>query len=223
MNKIVNNYREIIRQIEFYKNKFSKTSKEVNLIAVSKNFPKQDIQILIDEGHTIFGENKVQEATSKWPQLKLNSREIKLHLLGPLQTNNIKPALKIFDVIETLDREKLAKKIKKYFDAEKETSKHKFFVQVNIGNEDQKSGVEVNYTKEFVKWCINDLNLNVNGLMCIPPIYGKAEVYFKELKRLCNDSNLEHASMGMTGDYGEAIRCGATFVRIGTGIFGGRD
>lgn len=179
--------------------------------------------MLIDEGHTIFGENKVQEAISKWSQLKLNNNEIKLHLLGPLQTNKVKKALKIFDVIETLDREKLANKIKKCFEEEKEISKHKFFVQVNIGNEEQKSGVKVNYTKEFVKWCINDLNLNVNGLMCIPPISGKAEVYFKELKRLCDDSNLEHASMGMTDDYGEAIKCGATFVRIGTGIFGDRD
>jgi len=223
MNKIVNNYRKIIGQIEFYKNKFSKTSKELSLIAVSKNFPKQDIQILINEGHMIFGENKVQEAISKWKQLKLNNSAIELHLLGPLQTNKVKLALKIFDVIETLDREKLAKKIKKYFEEEEIINEHKFFVQVNIGNEEQKSGVKASHTKDFVRWCINDMNLNVDGLMCIPPISSNTGLYFKELRRLCDDSNLKHASMGMTDDYSEAIRCGSTFVRIGTGIFGVRD
>lgn len=223
MNKIVTNYREIIRQIDLIDKKSIKCDLLPRLIAVSKTFPIEDIQVLINEGHEIFGENKVQEADQKWSVLRTKNENIELHLIGPLQSNKVKQALNVFDVIQTLDREKIALKISRLVNDKLDTKSKKFFVQVNIGNESQKSGVEVKQTKKFVNWCINDLNLNVIGLMCIPPFNLDSEPFFKSMKRLCNESNLEHLSMGMSEDYVSALENGATYIRVGSGIFGKRN
>ena len=222
MNKIVTNYCEIIRQIDLINKKLQLNNVLPHLIAVSKTFPIKDIQLLIDEGHKIFGENKVQEAVEKWTILKKDNN-IELHLIGPLQSNKVKQALNIFDVIQTLDREKIALKISNSLSDELDKKIKKFFVQVNIGDESQKSGVDVKFTKKFVEWCVNDLNLNVQGLMCIPPFNQDSEPFFKLMKRLCDESNLKHLSMGMSEDYKIAIKNGATYIRVGSGIFGKRN
>lgn len=225
MNKILTNYQGILKQIDACKNKYQNDYKPPELIAVSKKFSKEKIQILLDVGHNIFGENKVQEAESKWINIRKENldKRIELHLIGPLQSNKVFKALDIFDVIQTLDREKIAIKAKKYFEENPLKENKKFFVQVNIGEELQKSGIELNLAKQFVKWCSNDLQLNIIGLMCIPPINKAPDSFFKKIRCLCDELKLEHASMGMTSDYISAIQHGSTFVRIGTGIFGERD
>ena len=192
---------------------------------MSKQFPKETIQILINKGHKIFGENKVQEAQSKWIDLKRENPEkkIELHLIGPLQSNKANLALDIFDVIQTVDREKIALKLNKYLEEKADTKKKKFFIQVNIGDEKQKSGIEQNLAPQFFKWCSNDLKLNIMGLMCIPPFGEPPEPFFKRLRNLCDQLNLKHASMGMSNDFESAIKHGATFIRVGTKIFGKRN
>ena len=224
MNKILSNYNEILKQIRVCERNLEGKYCEPRLIAVSKQFPKEIIQILVNKGHKIFGENKVQEAKSKWVDLKKENpkKNIELHLIGPLQSNKANLALDIFDVIQTVDREKIALKLKKYLE-EKNDIKKKFFIQVNIGGEKQKSGIEENLAQQFFKWCSNDLKLNIIGLMCIPPFGQPPEPFFKRLRNLCDQLNLEHASMGMSNDFESAIHHGATFVRVGTGIFGERN
>ena len=224
MNKILSNYNEILKQIRVCERNLEGKYCEPRLIAVSKQFPKEIIQILVNKGHKIFGENKVQEAKSKWVDLKKENpkKNIELHLIGPLQSNKANLALDIFDVIQTVDREKIALKLKKYLE-EKNDIKKKFFIQVNIGGEKQKSGIEENLAQQFFKWCSNDLKLNIIGLMCIPPFGQPPEPFFKRLRNLCDQLNLEHASMGMSNDFESAIHHGATFVRVGTGIFGQRN
>ena len=224
MNKILSNYNEILKQIRFCGRKLNGKYCEPQLIAVSKQFPKETIQILVNNGHNIFGENKVQEAQSKWIDLKRENPEknIQLHLIGPLQSNKANLALDIFDVIQTVDREKIALKLNKYLEEKNEINK-KFFIQVNIGDEKQKSGVEENLVEQFFQWCSNDLKLNIIGLMCIPPFGQPPEPFFKRLRNLCDRLNLKHASMGMTDDFESAIDHGATFIRVGTGIFGKRN
>ena len=223
MNKILSNYHEILKQIRFCERNLDGKYCETKLIAVSKQFPKETIQILINQGHKIFGENKVQEAQSKWIDLKRENPEkkIELHLIGPLQSNKANLALDIFDVIQTIDREKIALKLNKYLE-EKANTKKNFFIQVNIGDEKQKSGIEENLVQQFFKWCSNDLNLNIMGLMCIPPFGEPPEPFFKRLRKLCDQLNLKHASMGMSNDFDSAIEHGATFIRVGTKIFGKR-
>ena len=225
MNKILSNYGEIIKQIDFYKNKFAQKYDTPQLIAVSKRFSKDKIQDLVDSGHKIFGENKVQEAQLKWLDLKNKNTEknLELHLIGPLQSNKVNLALDVFDVIQTLDREKIGLKIKKYLDEKNISNSKRFLIQVNIGEEKQKNGLEIGLTKQFFEWCSKDLKLNIIGLMCIPPINEVPEPFFKRLRNLCNELGLKHASMGMTSDFKSAIQNGATFIRIGTGIFGPRD
>ena len=225
MNKILSNYNEILKQIRFCRNKLNGKYCEPELIAVSKKFPKETIQILVNEGHKTFGENKVQEAQSKWVDLKKENPEknIQLHLIGPLQSNKANLALDIFDVIQTVDREKIALKLNKYLEEKKDINKKKFFIQVNIGSEKQKSGIEESLAKQFFQWCSNDLNLKIIGLMCIPPLDQPPEPFFIKLRSLCDSLNLKHASMGMTNDFKSAIDHGATFIRVGTGIFGKRD
>ena len=224
MNKILSNYHEILKQIRFCERNLDGKYCETNLIAVSKQFPKETIQILINKGHKIFGENKVQEAQSKWIDLKRENPEkkIELHLIGPLQSNKANLALDIFDVIQTVDREKIALKLNKYLE-EKTDVKKKFLIQVNIGDEKQKSGIEENLVQQFFRWCSNDLKLNIIGLMCIPPFGEPPEPFFKRLRNLCDQLNLKHASMGMSNDFESAIEHGATFIRVGTGIFGERN
>ena len=189
------------------------------IIAVSKTFEMNDISPLIEYGHKHFGENKVQEAVEKWSETKNLDKDLKLHLLGKLQTNKVKFALKIFDYIHSLDNEKLAQKISKF---QSENSFNvKIFIQVNIGNEDQKSGINEKNLLEFYKYC-KDLNLNIIGLMCIPPFDKISSSYFKKMQILRDKVNLNHLSMGMSSDFLSAIEHQSTFLRIGSEIFGKR-
>ena len=190
------------------------------IIAVSKMFSIDKILPLVEYGHIDYGENKVQEALDKWTEIKLKKTTIKLHLIGRLQTNKVKFALKIFDYIHSLDSEKLANKIAD--EQEKQGKKPKIFIQVNIGNEDQKSGIHKDKLVDFYKFC-KDLNLDIVGTMCIPPNDENTEDYFSEMNRINQSLNFENLSMGMSGDYLDAIKNNATYVRLGSKIFGSRD
>jgi PLP dependent protein len=190
------------------------------IIAVSKTFPIENILPLIEHGHLHYGENKVQEGVDKWSDIKNRNDNIKLHLIGRLQTNKVKFALKLFDYIHSLDSEKLANKIAE--EQEKQGKKPKIFMQVNIGDEDQKSGINKEKLSEFYKFCKN-LNLDIIGTMCIPPNDDNTEKYFSEMNDINKELNLIELSMGMSGDYLEATRFNATYVRVGSKIFGNRD
>jgi len=189
------------------------------IIAVSKTFPIESVLPLINHGHLHYGENKVQEAIDKWVELKSKYTDIKLHLIGKLQTNKVKLSLKVFDYIHSLDNEKLAKKIAD--EQNKQNKKPKIFIQVNIGNEDQKSGISQNKIVEFYKFC-KDLNLNIIGTMCIPPNDEKSDKYFSEMNKINFELNLKNLSMGMSRDYLSAIKNNSTYIRIGSKIFGSR-
>ena len=193
------------------------SNNQPNIIAVSKTFKLDHIIHLINHGHTHYGENKVQEAVEKWEKVKKENNNIKLHLIGKLQTNKVKFAVKIFDYIHSLDSEKLANKIASY-----ENHKIKLFIQVNIGNEEQKSGISVNKLNDFYQFC-KDLKLNVIGLMCIPPIDDNSAIYFKKMLDLKEKLNFNELSMGMSSDYLDALQHGSTFLRIGSDIFGKRN
>ena len=189
------------------------------VIAVSKTFPIENVLPLIEHGHLHYGENKVQEALDKWSDIKLKNNTIKLHLIGRLQTNKVKFELRIFDYIHSLDSEKLAIKISE--EQKKQEKKPKIFIQVNIGNEDQKSGINKDNLIDFYKFCKN-LNLDIIGTMCIPPNDDNTEKYFSEMNDLNKEFNFKELSMGMSGDYLEAIRYNATYIRVGSKIFGSR-
>ena len=190
------------------------------IIAVSKTFPIENVLPLLEHGHLHYGENKVQEAIDKWSDIRLKDSDIKLHLIGRLQTNKVKFALRIFDYIHSLDSEKLANKISE--EQLKQNKKPKLFIQVNIGNEDQKSGINKDNLVDFYKFCKN-LNLDIIGTMCIPPNEGNVEKYFAEMSDLNKELNFKELSMGMSGDYLEAIKYNATYVRVGSKIFGSRS
>ena len=190
------------------------------IIAVSKTFPIENILPLIKYGHIHYGENKVQEAMDKWSNIKTKNDNIKLHLIGRLQTNKVKFALKIFDYIHSLDSEKLANKIAS--EQKKQGKKPKIFMQVNIGTEDQKSGINKERLGDFYKFCKN-LNLDIIGTMCIPPNDEKTENYFSEMNQINQRLNFKELSMGMSSDYLEATKNNATYVRVGSKIFGARD
>jgi len=190
------------------------------IIAVSKTFPIENILPLIEYGHLHYGENKVQEALNKWIEIKNQNNFIKLHLIGGLQTNKVKFALRIFDYIHSLDSEKLAKKIAD--EQVKQKKQPKIFIQVNIGSEDQKSGIKQEKLLDFYKFCIN-LNLDIIGTMCIPPNDQNSKNYFFEMNKINEGLNLRDLSMGMSGDYLDAVKNNATYVRIGSKIFGNRD
>ena len=189
------------------------------IIAVSKTFPIENILPLVEHGHLHYGENKVQEALDKWTEIKIKNNNIKLHLIGKLQTNKVKFALKIFDYIHSLDSEKLATKIAN--EQVKQDKKPKIFIQVNIGDEDQKSGVQKERLVDFYKYCKN-LNLDIVGTMCIPPNDQNSENYFSEMNKINKNIDFKELSMGMSGDYLSAIKNNATYVRIGSKIFGNR-
>ena len=219
MHKNVQNLIDIQRTIESSLDTLA-INKVPKIIAVSKTFGMGKISPLIDQGHLDFGENKVQEAIEKWSDVKSNNNNIKLHLIGGLQTNKVKSAVKLFDFIHSVDSEKLAKKIS---DEQKKQKKElKIFIQVNIGDEQQKSGVDKSSVSNLYSYC-KTLNLNVVGLMCIPPFEKPPEKFFKELNILNKNLNLSELSMGMSSDYLDAIRNGATYVRIGSNIFGQRS
>jgi len=190
------------------------------VICVSKTFSIEKLKPLIDHGHCHFGENKVQEASEKWNELKKTLPNLKLHMVGKLQTNKVKKAVGLFDFIHSLDSIKLANLLKK-----RETELHKrlsYFIQINIGNEDKKAGIPPADAKEFLKYCLNEINLNVIGLMIIPPNNKNTPQYFEETSRLSFDLGLKHLSMGMSGDYETAIKFKSTFLRIGSAILGQR-
>ena len=190
------------------------------IIAVSKTFPIKNIFPLINHGHLHYGENKVQEALEKWTDIKNDFTEIKLHLIGKLQTNKVKYALPLFDYIHSLDNTKLADKIA--LEQEKKKCKPKIFIQVNIGNEPQKNGVDLENLEKFLKNCLNNLNLNIVGLMCIPPINDDSKIFFEKMSKLKETTQLKELSMGMSSDYLDAVDFNASFVRIGSKIFGER-
>ena len=197
-----------------------KNHKIPRIIAVSKTFSMDKITPLIEYGHLDFGENKVQEAIKKWSDIKLSKSNLKLHLIGGLQTNKVKYAVKLFDYIHSVDSEKLAKKISQ--EQDKQNKKVKVFIQVNIGNEDQKFGADKLLVPELCYYC-KTLDLEVVGLMCIPPLNEPSEIYFKEMSELNKKLNLKELSMGMSSDYLDAIKNSATYVRIGSNIFGERN
>jgi len=219
MHDLIKNYKEIISSIEL-RLKDQNIANSPKIIAVSKTFKLDKILPLINYGHLDYGENKVQEALEKWSDIKLTRKDLKLHLIGKLQTNKVKQAIKIFDYIHSVDSEKLAKKIA---DEEiKQNKKIKIFIQVNIGNEDQKSGIHKNQLFNFYKFC-KTLKLNVIGLMCIPPFEEDSKEYFQEMSVIRQSLNLNELSMGMSSDYLEALSHSATYLRIGSSIFGKRD
>ena len=219
MHDTVECYKEIISTIE-QRLKGQNIDNRPKVIAVSKTFKLEKILPLIDYGHLDFGENKVQEAIEKWSEIKTKKKDIQLHLIGKLQSNKAKFAVKIFDYIHSLDSEKLAKKISE--EQSKQNKNIKLFIQVNIGNEDQKSGISINQLNDFYQFC-KQLNLNIIGLMCIPPFDQNPEGYFKEMQSLKEKLNLKELSMGMSSDYLQAVDYSSTYLRIGSSIFGKRD
>lgn len=190
------------------------------IIAVSKTFPMKEIEPLIKNGHIHFGENKVQEAIDKWTNIKSYSNNIKLHMIGKLQTNKVKYVIPLFDYLHSLDNIKLAEKISK--EQKKCNKKLKIFIQINIGNEQQKSGIQIEQLENFYHICINNLDLDIIGLMCIPPENQNVIPFFKKMKKLKEQLKLKELSMGMSSDFLEAIEFGSSFIRVGSKIFGKR-
>ena len=194
--------------------------KKIKIIAISKRQPIERIINALDNGHKIFGENQVQESIKKWPDLKKKYKNIELHLVGSLQSNKAKEAISLFDVIQTVDREKKAKTLKK--EEENLQKKISYMIQINTGEESQKSGILPNDADNFFKYCKEDLKLNIIGLMCIPPFNEDSTIHFAFLKKKNLEYKLPYLSMGMSDDYEKAVTFGATHIRIGTAIFGKR-
>jgi pyridoxal phosphate enzyme (YggS family) len=209
----------VVEKYNYISSSIHALSSKTTLVVVTKNQDVDKINSLINLNHIDFGENRVQEATQKWKSLILNNSKLRLHLIGKLQSNKAKDAFDIFNYIHTLDNVKLAE----IFSNLESTSlkKIKYFIQVNIANEQQKNGISITETNQFIKYCIQDLKLNIIGLMCIPPIVGDPSQYFKSLAKIAISNNLKELSMGMSNDYECAIKNGATFVRIGSKIFSG--
>ena len=216
---IIDKLTSIENEIQLKINKLKLSSLKPTIIAVSKTFPIKNILPLVKFGHIHFGENKVQEAIDKWTETKAKNPNIKLHLIGPLQTNKVKYALKIFDYIHSVDREKLAIKIAD--EQNKQRKKIKIFIQINIANEEQKSGIKKEHVYDFYRFCKN-LDLDIVGTMCLPPQEGNSKDYFLEMNKINKELNLSDLSMGMSGDYLEATENNATYLRIGSKIFGQR-
>ena len=220
MHQIQNNLIEIQNKIKKKINEFSYDKYNPKIIAVSKTFSENEILPLLNFGHLEFGENKVQEALQKWKNLKEKYDQVRLHMLGKLQTNKVKNAVEIFDYIHSLDNLKLANKLAK--EIHEKNKKIKIFIQINLGGEKQKSGIEPSNLEVFYKNCLS-LKLNIVGTMCIPPDNHDPKPFFKEMLNLNNKVNLPEISMGMTNDFLEAIEFKSTYLRIGTGIFGKRS
>ena len=210
---VVNNFIKIKKEIELISDK-------TDIIAVSKNFSLDKIRPLIDFGHLHFGENRVNEATDKWAEVLKTNTSLKIHLIGRLQSNKVKDVFKVFSYVHSLDNIKLAEKLANEEILQKK--KIKYFIQLNLANEPQKSGILFNDFDVFYSKCTKDLKLDVIGLMCIPPVHSNPEIYFKKLNEISIQYNLNHLSMGMSSDYMQAIKYGSTFIRVGTGIFGPR-
>jgi len=219
-NGIATRFISVIDEISKATARNDRSCDEVTLVAVSKTFPAEIIMPVLRSGHRAFGENRVQEADEKWPQLRKKFDGIELHLIGPLQTNKAALAVGLFDCIQTLDRPKLAKVIA--LEMKKQQKQIELFVQVNTGAESQKSGVEAKNLSGFLNFCQKELKLPVSGLMCLPPVTEDPKKHFLLLSELAAINNLPKLSMGMSSDFSLAIECGATHVRVGTAIFGRR-
>ena len=221
MHNILENLLSIEKNIKSRIDELKLQNYKPNIIAVSKTFPMQDILPLINHGHIHFGENKVQEAIEKWSNIKNDFQHIKLHMIGKLQTNKVKYVIPLFDYIHSLDSLKLAEKISN--EKKKKKKKLKIFIQINIGDENQKSGISVDSLTNFYNICTKELSLNIIGLMCLPPNNDNSSIYFSKMEKLSKNINLENLSMGMSQDYIEAIKYKSTYLRIGSKIFGNRN
>jgi pyridoxal phosphate enzyme (YggS family) len=210
---ILKNYNQVLNNI-------NNISKDAILIVVSKTFLIPHIKPIIDFGHIHFGENRVQESITKWSDLLKVSQSLKLHLIGKLQTNKVVEAINHFSVIHSLDSEKLALKISQ--EEKNFNKKLDYFIQINIGQENQKSGISIEDSSKFINFCKNELKINVIGLMCLPPIAEDPKKYFLDLKKIANNNQLFNLSMGMSNDYLEALKCGSNYLRIGSAILGDR-
>ena len=220
MHKSLDNFISIEKEIQSKINKSTADNDFPKIIAISKTFPIQDIYPIINHGHNHFGENKVQEAKYKWAEINKEKKKINLHMIGKLQSNKAKEAVKIFEYIHSLDNQKLADILAK---AQVNENKNlKYFIQVNVGNENQKSGIPVNEMDAFYNYCTTEIRLNIIGLMVIPPNNDNSKKYFNYLKELNKSLALSDLSMGMSADYLDAVKNDATFVRIGSLIFGSR-
>ena len=217
---MIDSVNNLISIQDILKNKI-KNLKNPTIIAVSKTFPIENIFPLINHGHEHCGENKVQEAIEKWTTIKEDFTNIKLHMIGKLQTNKVKHAVKIFDYIHSLDTIKLAEKISN--EQLKINRNLKIFIQINIGDEEQKTGIEIEQLKSFYNKCSKDLGLNIVGLMCLPPKEEQSSNYFLKMKNLLTSVSIQELSMGMSGDYLKAAEYDSTFLRIGSKIFGERS
>ena len=207
----------VANNFNFIQNKINGISKFTRIVVVSKKRSYGQIQPLLQINHLDYGENQIQEALNKWPSIIASNKEIKLHLIGRIQSNKAKAAFNLFEFIHSLDSDKLAKI---FFTLEQETGiKKKYFVQVNIGNENQKAGISLDKLNQFSSYCVKQLNLNVLGLMCIPPVNQDPKKHFIKLNELNANNGFKELSMGMSNDYVDAIQCGSTCVRIGSAIF----
>jgi|TARA_B110000914_G_scaffold134266_2_gene117353 pyridoxal phosphate enzyme (YggS family) len=209
---------DVVTKLISIQKRIQEKNNKTKVIAVSKTFPIEKVFPLINHGHRDFGENKVQEAVQKWTSVKKDFSDINLHMMGKIQSNKVKFILPLFDYVHSLDSMKLAEKISN--EEKKYEKKIKIFIQVNIGNETQKAGIAVDEVESFKNKCVNELNLNIIGLMCLPPKNKDTSVYFKEMNNLLKKINLTELSMGMSNDYLDAVGYNATFVRIGSKIFG---
>jgi len=217
MHKSIINLIEIKKKINL---KYPNSKVRPEIIAVSKTFPIEHISPLIDHGHSNFGENKVQEAIDKWTEIKINNPKLNLHMIGKLQTNKVKQAVRIFDYIHSVDSEKLVKKISE--EQNKIGRDIKIFIQINVADESQKSGISFDELYNFYKICTNNYKIKVVGLMCLPPADQDPSPFFEKMKKASDDLSLNELSMGMSSDYLTAIEYGASFLRIGSKIFGNR-
>jgi len=215
-----------LQKLTLVKNKVNEiiTQKQLKtnptIIVISKTFSQEKIKPLLDNGHAHFGENKIQEAESKWSEIINTNKNLQLHMVGKLQSNKAKKAVKLFNFIHSLDSEKLALKLSQ---SEKELNKKtKLFVQMNLGEESQKSGIDLKDLHNFYNYCTNDLQLNIIGLMCLPPLNVNSDKFFKILKNSAEKLNLKELSMGMSSDFEKAIINGSTYLRLGTAILGER-
>ena len=221
MDHIVTNLIEIQKEIQLKISESNNAIEMPEIIAVSKTFSISEILPVINHGQIHFGENKIQEALDKWESIKNDFNHIKLHMLGKLQTNKVKYLIPLFDYLHSLDNMKLAEKIS--LEQKKKNKKLKIFIQVNIGSEQQKNGIEIDQVENFYKKCTNDLELNIIGLMCLPPNNEKSSLYFSKMDILSKKLNLNELSMGMSNDYIDALENNSSFLRIGSKIFGTRD
>jgi len=221
MHNIVNKLESIKKEIQQKINETQETNYKPNIIAVSKTFQMNDILPLINDGHVHFGENKVQEAVDKWTDIKQSFNHIKLHMIGKLQTNKVKYVVPLFDYIHSLDNLRLAEKISS--EQIKQNKKLKIFVQINIGDEPQKSGISIDRIEEFYEKCTKELGLQIIGLMCLPPINESTKKYFSTMNLLSKKLNIKNLSMGMSSDFLDAAINGSTHLRIGSKIFGDRS